>query len=201
VVVVAVSPNDFWDNVVSGLYGIDEGRLIKRVPPKALGWRVQEELRSLQGLTPWLNRSHLWNKIRHAYAASHAKRTSVGTVARIDKTDLRERTMRLARELLLALREACRESGGELVVLVVPPLRETGLGAERMGVLVEFARAEGIPCADPREVFARRAREGVQTNFPTDGHWTPLGHEIAASALRDLMVGEGLAGASPPHTP
>jgi lysophospholipase L1-like esterase len=197
VVVLAVCANDFWDNVVSGLYVIEEGKLRKRTSPKALGWRVQEKLRGLYRLAPQLNRSHLWNKIRHAYAAVHAKRTSVGTVSRIGKADVSERTFLLARELLLALRQACRERGCELVVLIVPPLRESGLGVERMEAFAEFVRDEAIPCADPRELFARRAREGEKTNYDGDGHWTPLGHEIAAASLWNLFVAEGLVSTGP----
>jgi lysophospholipase L1-like esterase len=195
VVVLAVCTNDFWDNMVSGLYVIEDGRLARRAPPKPLGWQVQEKLRWLYRLAPRLNRSHLWNRVRHAYAAAHAKRTSVGTVARLGRVDLGERTLLLARELLLALREACRERECELFVLIVPPLKEAGLGAERMDVFVDFVRAESIPCADLRDSFALRARDGVPTNYVGDGHWTPFGHEIAAAALGEMFRERGLVSA------
>ncbi len=197
IVVLAMCANDFWDNMVSGLFKLEGGRLERRVPAKALGWRIQQRVGWVYGFLPWLNRSHLWNKIRHAYAAYQAKRTSVRTVASGDKTQLREQTFHLTRELLIALRDACHETASELVVLIVPPLKESGLEVDRMAALVELVRAEGISCVDLREPFARHAREGQKTNYDGDGHWTPLGHEIAAEALDDLLREKGLVSARP----
>jgi hypothetical protein len=51
--------------------------------------------------------------------------------------------------------------------------------------LIAEARRRGYEVQDMQEWFVRRhARDGAAFDFPDDGHWSAIGHEEAANAVR-----------------
>ena len=56
--------------------------------------------------------------------------------------------------------------------------------------MVAALAARGMATID---LFADFRKEGFQsTHFAHDGHWTPLGHEVAASAVAEWLRGQGI---------
>jgi hypothetical protein len=61
-------------------------------------------------------------------------------------------------------------------------------------VLAAFTRRERIPMLDLLPAFRQAGTQGVPGPlfFPRDGHFAPLGHQVAAESLARFLVDEGL---------
>ncbi len=188
VVVLCISPNDFWDNVTSGLYVLEGESLAKRTARRTSAADIQRISRRIPGLQSFLARSHLLNTVRHKFAMLHQQTLSARSVKGQDRAELERRTRELMRRLVRSLRTACEADGAALVAMIVPPLLDKGKGVDRMADVVEFLEREGFPTVDLRPSFASAAERGKITNYRGDGHWTPLGHELAARHLRETLV-------------
>ena len=53
-------------------------------------------------------------------------------------------------------------------------------------------KAKGIEVIDPYKALKAAGFSAV--HFAHDGHWTPLGHEVAASAVAEWLRGQGIGG-------
>jgi len=118
---------------------------------------------------------------------------------------------RRVRAILAALNEAASSRGARLVVLHVPARFEVDdraweLTRERysMGLrwwrrervfddLRETCRSLDLPLIDPRDALRAAQTSGRPAYFVRDGHWTAEGHAVAAQAITDFLVREGLA--------
>jgi hypothetical protein len=60
--------------------------------------------------------------------------------------------------------------------------------------LATFLEQAGIPYLDLLPVFrAAAAQPGTPSlHFRHDGHWTPIGHQLAARAIASFLRGQGL---------
>ena len=70
-----------------------------------------------------------------------------------------------------------------------PPV---GSARERLKQLAADTRALGIPVLDMLELLEAMNLSSEELILPVSGHWSPLGHRIAAEALRDFLFAEGL---------
>lgn len=87
-------------------------------------------------------------------------------------------------------------AGTPLAVLIVPGRFEIKNGDPffrelRQGMGRALA-GRGIAAIDPIEEFTRAGFE--PTHFPHDGHWSPLGHEIAGRTTARWLRGQGIGG-------
>jgi hypothetical protein len=54
---------------------------------------------------------------------------------------------------------------------------------------IENCLKEHYEYVDMQEIFiARHSQDGSRFEFPTDGHWNSLGHELAARAIASSRV-------------
>jgi hypothetical protein len=116
--------------------------------------------------------------------------------------------------ILEALKQAVEKDGGRLLLFYIPDRSEVNdraweltramysLGPRwsRDRVLERLRKTTevlGIPLVDPREPL--RAAEAGRTpaHFPEDGHWTEVGHEIAAREIAAALAREGMSRCSP----
>jgi hypothetical protein len=123
----------------------------------------------------------------------------------VDDPPIREGWEWTQRDLLEA-RDAARQAGAELVVVIVPfreqvywDLFEGRLPGweeadpDAPGELVRsFSQEHGIRVLDLAPAFRERARPGRQLYFSGDGHWNPEGNAFAAEVIADFLDAEGL---------
>lgn len=117
--------------------------------------------------------------------------------------------------MLAALKKETADSHAQLVVLSIPEqiaLLPNPVGTTRFGAgsaapeglnaaqpsdkHMEIANFLGIPTLDLLPVLKdyanRRRLPPPYFSFACDGHWNPLGHKIAAAAMADFLLGQGL---------
>ncbi len=185
-VVLAFSPNDFVDNAVSGLYTIAAGSdtsLTKHDAPRSRTLKLLRFTRYLPGYTTLFARSHLLNTIKMRFAARHHGNLAAASIGDQDQQSASAANVELAKALVTRLGRACAAHQCLLVVMIIPPLPDSGQVEHEVGNLVDYLHQTGIFCLDLREEFAALNRQGVVTNYPDDGHWNESGHLAAAAAL------------------
>jgi len=191
VIVGFFTGNDFWDNVLCGLYTLEDDRLLRNPVRRT-------RARSLERLTKWvpgygflLRHSHFIALLRHEVAFWHRKQLT--DTAFSDERVVRDGLpARLAERLLARLDERCAQTGSALVVMLIPPAGPARApDLEREATLAEFLDSEGIPCLDLGPIFrGDRARRYLYFSF--DAHWTARGHRLAAGELARFLDEHGL---------
>ncbi len=189
-VVLAVSPNDFVDNAISGLYTRnDAGRLIKHRAPRSRTLKLLRFTRYLPGYTTLFARSHLLNTIKMRFATRHHGNLEAASRSGADERAASRRNVELTQALITRLDAACDERYCRLTVMIIPPLPGSGLVEREMDELVNQVLESGIPCLDLRADFAALSERGIVTNYPYDGHWNATGHHAAADRLVEFFRG------------
>jgi lysophospholipase L1-like esterase len=181
--------NDFNDNLISGMYSLDQGRLVRHPA-------VQTYSRRLQRLFGWIParlyaKSHFLSYLKYKLTVFHIRRLASKVEHLPDPQTESERLDALAGQLLLELRDACAANSSRLAVAVIPPPPAGGL-PQRTADLIEFLHRESIPCLDLTPYFSAEERRGVQTFHPRDGHWNRTGHQLAARAIVGFLAGQSL---------
>lgn len=115
-----------------------------------------------------------------------------------------EKVYALTKELFAKMRDQCKEQGCVFAVALFPAkaqitpelfdeqLRGFGVKEEDYSIdkpnlrLRRIAEELGIPAADLYEPFHLREKEPLY--YVQDGHWTELGHRLAADNLYDFLV-------------
>jgi hypothetical protein len=183
--------NDFWDNVISGLYTLENGELVKHPAPYTGPRRIQKFVNLIPGYTTFFAKSHLLNLIKYRIAALHTNRlvsnASKPSGGRKTGETLYELTIRLT----AALDAACRRRNSRLVMMIIPPPEAGELPVWTAG-LIAHCGDSGIPCLDLEPGFRAFSERRIQTAFPIDGHWNATGHELAAQTLYDFLVAGSL---------
>jgi lysophospholipase L1-like esterase len=174
--------NDFWDNVTSGLYSLEEDNLVRRDAPRTPSRKVQGFVNWIPGYNTLFARSHLLNMIKLRVARFHYRELAQRHVGTETDSMVVEREEILTARLMIALRDACRDAGCELVLTVVPPKQDARWDRETVA-LVEYASEQGITFVDLRPGFNEYAMRGIETRYLTDGHWNVTGHRLAAEIL------------------
>jgi hypothetical protein len=192
------------------LEGVDEkGRPLKIDEDDASiedGYRV-ERVRKARWTLPVIRDSHLAQLV---FDAAHAVRDEIEP-PRLKEAAVfapeysPETQMALARveDLLLAMRDLSASHGARLLIVLIP-LREQIYPERRRGhedldwdkpqrILGEFFEGSGIDWLDLRPALTAAA-SGAPLYFETDSHWTPRGHAVAASAIAEHILAEGMLG-------
>lgn len=192
--------NDFWDNVVCGLYSLEGDRLVKHDAPHTSGRALQRLTRWVPGYNTLFARSHLLNFVKWRIARYHHR--GLGEKIREEKGDssIEEEERELTRALLLALKDACDRIGCQLVLTAIPSLARDQTLRETTLDLIGFAESSGIAYADINKPLTRAAAEGASLVYKIDGHWTLEGHELVGRALGDFFTSEGTRGSESVET-
>lgn len=174
--------NDFHDNVISGLYTLENGSLVKHDAPSTIWRRVQSLVRFVPGYRGIFARSQLLNFVKVRVAKRHFHRLDAMAQRAESEADLRAAEDALTRALVLSLRRTCEQGGARLVVVFMPRV-DYGDWPKATLELMDFLNAQGIPLVDLAPAFKQEADRGVELAYPQDHHWNKAGHELAAKAL------------------
>jgi lysophospholipase L1-like esterase len=168
------------------------------------GYRVQR-VRKARWSLPVIRDSHLAQLV---FDAARAVRDEIETprlkeAAVFAPRYAPETEAALARveDLLLAMRDLCTSHGARLLIVLIP-LREQVYPERRRGhedldwdkpqrLLGEFLDRNAIAWLDLRPALAA-ATDGSPLYFETDSHWTPRGHAVAAGAIAERILADGV---------
>jgi lysophospholipase L1-like esterase len=112
----------------------------------------------------------------------------------------------LTQEAILETVTAVHAANAELVILIIPakelvywPLIAPNLDnpqdfdlAEPIRTLVNFCQQESLHCLDLTPTFIEQANAGAELYFRQDAHWSPTGHQLAATLLANYLEEQGL---------
>jgi hypothetical protein len=183
--------NDFWDTRASGLYALEDGRLVKRQVPLTGPRRIQRIANWIPGYNTLFSRSHLLNLLKVEVALRYRRNLTTEAAPTADNTaegDAHSLTWRVLREF----RDVCAEDGALLVILVIPaPAGSPESHDQWEADVARFADAEGIACLNLGPAYRARIRV-EELNFPFDRHWNARGHEFTGDELFDFLIERGL---------
>jgi hypothetical protein len=140
----------------------------------------------------WLNQH--WQLGAHAvarlYAVTHRPEQSTWQRIGLDPENVRQHMQSSFDELSVSARLA-REKGADFVVLLIN-LQDRGASfgprqAIYNQVTMQYCARERISCIDPLPELDRAARGQPIFRTPSDQHWSPAAHAIAADALLDFI--------------
>jgi lysophospholipase L1-like esterase len=181
--VLAFCVNDFWDNMIAGLYSQEEGRLVRHEAPADWQLKVRRWTRWIPGYANLFSRSHALNVLKHLIAETHYRGLGRQVRTECDRQAERQRQTTFAATLIVALDESCRQHGGRFLLMIVPPVLDQTEDAERLSDLAKTVSAKGVQCLDLRPRFEEFKRQGIEINYPDDGHWNVTGHEMVGEIL------------------
>jgi hypothetical protein len=199
IVVLGFFQNDFTDNLASGLYTVEAGRLVKHDARTTIWRRIQGIVCHVPGYNTFFASSHLLNFAKVRVARRHYQQ--LGT--RYDQpggqlgadTERQAQALEITKALISALRDTCARHQSRLVVLLIPKI-DYGEWPERTLALMEHMRAEGIAYIDLAAAFRAEDAAGTVVSYPADHHWNAAGHDLAARMLYEFLTGGPAAGAA-----
>jgi hypothetical protein len=191
---------DFWDNIVSGLYSIEDGRLVKHEAPKTGGRRIQEITRWIPGYNTFFARSHLLNFIKGRISRHHYRDLAERLVLPENESAVEQQEEELTRHLLLGLLDACEAQDCRLVVTGIPLAHTWGWKDEARDIIT-FLGEKRIPFVDLSDSLKKGSERGIRISYERDRHWTPAGHRLAAEALYEYFRATPGARVSAGHPP
>jgi SGNH hydrolase-like domain, acetyltransferase AlgX len=170
------------------------------------GYRV-ERVRKARWTLPVIRDSHLAQLVFDAARAVRDEieppRLKEAAVFAPDYSPETQTALARVEDLLLAMRDLSASHGARLLIVLIP-LREQIYPERRRGqedldwdkpqrILGEFLERSGIDWLDLRPALTA-ATSGAPLYFETDSHWTPRGHAVAASAIAEHILAEGILG-------
>jgi lysophospholipase L1-like esterase len=192
VVILASCVNDWTDNTKGGLFALaDDGSLRQHPATESRTLHWLRRLRDLPGYATWFARSHFLNRFRQWYAVRHHGRLEVQAAGGAAAEAVWRHEQALMAALLQRLRISCERDGAALLVMPVPAVPGSGEAQRQQADLAAFLDHEGFAWLDLRDEVAARFGAGEELYYPVDGHWTALGHELAARQLARQLAGTG----------
>jgi hypothetical protein len=179
---------DYWDSMTSGLYTVEEGKLVKHDAPRTRSRIVQQVVRWIPFYNTLFARSHLLNFVKGRVARYHFRDLAERIELPEKEAEIEAVEHELIRHLLIALRDAVAEQGGRLVMTGIP-YPETWEWYPETIELIAYMETEGVPFIDLAPALRSGAERGLGIHIPGDRHWTATGHELAGRALYDNLVG------------
>lgn len=192
-VVVCFCPaNDFFDNIASGLYTIENDTLVKHETVRTKARGIQRFTRFIPGYGFLSSRSHLLNLVRYRVAAMNYHELSRKVSQSTRPENVVAQHNRMTRHLLDAFGRSCAERGSGLVVMFMPPPPAAEVG-QWTAEMIAHCGLRGIPVLDLEPAFEAARRNSIQTYYLLEGHWNAAGHAVTARALHDFLVQSRIA--------
>lgn len=178
-VVVAYYRNDIGDNTRAGLYSVSDSGELHRTKDKYLPAVNMRDFLYSFGLYRYLaEHSHLMCFVREATSAIVKRRMRAENARRKSERD----EERLTAALLDEIKRVCAERNIDFVVLDIPS--DNYVSNLPAGFLTRVAPEEIV---DLRVPFKDHVPERLLYWARSDGHWTPMGHQVAAQALLERI--------------
>jgi hypothetical protein len=125
-----------------------------------------------------------WNRIRGLFL--HAL-ISEGVFRFVNRAITGPAVLAEGHAVLAAARAICAARGADFALVFLPKVKELRRGRYDVDVSsFEYADLRPFLAADPEALDALR--------FPTNAHWNPEGHRVAAGAVLKALVAAGLVG-------
>jgi lysophospholipase L1-like esterase len=204
-VLVSFCGNDLVDNTRTGLFRLEDGRLVQTgeryVPGGAIG-----DFLNRNALFSWLSeRSNAFVLVKEAVTQTLKRRMVEENLANVAEaagpgSEAGSASQRaLAGALYERLYRDARERGIPLVIQSIPTPPVT-VGGELLELfpLGDFdVEREGLAFFPARDVLAPRYGRELLYYERSHGHWTPLAHRLAGEGLARLIDERGLLGPPP----
>lgn len=201
-VVLAYFPNDPYNNIVSKLFSVVDGRLVRTAETFVPALYLRDRLYAIPGYGFLCDHSHVVNFVRSRLSAffldylGRANRTSseISSVLTSEEAQLTE----------LLLQEVARvadERGVPLVILNIPVILKGQMIENFPASVVQLNQKFPVVVAVEREVYAGHSTE--ELSYREDSHPRPYGHRLIGEELARIVNQRVWTdrSARPPSTP
>ncbi len=182
VILMLLHANDFENNASAEQYWYNKPRftldgdslVLRNVPVPSATWR-QLMKRHLIGRT-YIGEA--LRKLRRSFLSQRAEEI----VMRATSVEAQE-NLRLTSALVERVARVCKEAGVRLVLASAP------MPEQKIAAATEAARRAGV---DYLPLDSALSSAEARVTFDHDEHWTPFGHEVAATAIGQFLVSIGV---------
>jgi hypothetical protein len=179
--------NDLIDDTASGLYSLDDGKLVRHSADMDLLAGLRHIMQRLPGYYLLFGRSHLLTFVKRRIAVFAAARRIKNRAVTAGVAATTNTSFELTEQILLGLRDSCARRSCRLIVTVVPR-SDASPQPDWVADLIASIRRQGILYVDLERRFNEEARRGIVNYYPLDGHWNVRGHNLTAQILYDFIV-------------
>jgi lysophospholipase L1-like esterase len=179
---------DHWDNARSGLYSIEDGRLVKHDAPKTRARIIQRIATYIPLYNTFFARSHLLNLIKSRVARHHYRDLARRIAVPGDAAEVGDAEDDLTRRLLVSLRDAAVACGGRMMMIAIP-LPDSWDYFDETVELVRYMQSNGVAFVDASPALRSGCERGVRVHYPGDLHWTEAGHRLVAESIYQYLAG------------
>ncbi len=178
---------DYWDNARSGLYSIEDGRLVKHDAPKTRARTIQQIAEWIPLYNSFFARSHLLNLIKSRVARYHYRDLARRIAVPGDEGALEEAERELTRRLLVSLHDAAVARGGRMMMIAIP-LPDSWDYYDETLELFAYMESTGVAFVDVSAALRGGCERGLQVYYPGDRHWTEAGHRLVAESIYQYLA-------------
>jgi hypothetical protein len=177
---------DFWDNINSRLYTIEDGKLVKHDAPLTKSRRIQQVVKWVPGYNTLFAKSHLLNFVKRRITRYHYRDLANRIILPQGASSIEAAEEELTEALLTELDVKCAERGCELVMTAIP-LSVEWIWYPETVKFFEHAASLNIPIVDLRPTMREASEKGQDIDYRVDKHWTPYGHRLAAQEIYEFF--------------
>ena len=221
-VLVAFATNDFTLDNKSGRHGyylkpyfsVEGGQLKVMNYPLAdvtagewedllKNWKPEEKAENRKGFKGFLKYqtktypflSQGLKDMRYSILRSLSRNPAFGRVFNQTRIDLSKEDidLKVTKKIFMKMKEIASSGNAQLAVFVVPYKSALEkLPNPHIQDFLDFFQSNEIACFYPYDIFYKKFKSGEKLFLNHDDHWNENGHMLAAEALRDFLVEQGL---------
>ena len=202
-IVLGWHDTDILDNMRSGLFALEDGRLVRRAESYLPGVRTRELLFKIPFYRFLAGNSHLYNRLRDDmgkfvkqlladFRSSRQAATTAEPIPSVGEPAEPPDGLGYPEQLTIAILDeidrVARAGGARFAILEIPVRRGR---ANFTSAFPVTARSERFPRFDPIPSFETRAGELLYWER-SHYHFTPLGNRLVGEGMAELVLGLGL---------
>jgi len=187
VVVLAYFPNDPYNNVVSRLFSVEDGRLVRKEESFAPALFIRDHLSDMPGYSFLCQHSHVMNFVRSRFSAFFMDRLGKKYQSSVEIKPELTPTERVLTESLIKeiLQTATVEQGVPLVILNIPVILDNRVIQNFPVEALDQTDVSTLLVDVEHAIYNEHRLD--ELSYPNDAHPKPLAHRLIGEELARVV--------------